>query len=78
MSPLFVLNSQLPAVLQKNPSGPTNYLVFQHFCVFEPFPTIISWFWDPSFHTEDNWGTHMQLLQKVQTLTDAPEGNAMH
>lgn len=23
-------------------------------------------FWDPSFH-EDNWGTQMQLLQKVQT-----------
>ncbi len=21
------------------------------------------WFWDPFFHTEDNWGTHMQLLQ---------------
>ncbi len=32
------------------------------------------WLWDPSFHTVDNWGTHMQLLQKVQTLTDAPEG----
>ncbi len=31
-------------------------------------------FWDPSFHTEDNWGTHMQLLQNIQTLTDAPEG----
>ncbi len=23
------------AVLQKNPSGPTHFLVFQHFCVFE-------------------------------------------
>ncbi len=22
--------------------------------------------------------THMQLLQKVQTLTDAPEGKTMH
>ncbi len=32
------------------------------------------WFWDPSFYTEDNWGTHLQLLQKIQTLTDAPEG----
>ncbi len=31
-----------------------------------------------SFHTEDNWGTYMQLLQKVQMLTDAPEGNTMH
>ncbi len=32
------------------------------------------WFWDSSLHTEDNWGTHLQLLQKVQTLTDALEG----
>ncbi len=29
------------------------------------------WFCDPSFHTEDNWGTHLQLFQKIQTLTDA-------
>ncbi len=58
----------------KNPSGPTNYLVFQLFCVFEPFPTMTLWFWDPFFHNKDNWGTHMQLLQKIQTLTDAPEG----
>ncbi len=36
------------------------------------------WFWDPSFHTEDNWGTHIQLLKKVQMLTDAPEGKTMH
>ncbi len=28
--------------------------------------------------TEDNWGTHLQLLQKIQTLTDAPEGKTMH
>ncbi len=64
---------KLPAVLWKNPSVPTNYLVFQHFCAFEPFPTMTLWFWDPSFHTEDNWRTHLQLLQKIQTLTDAPE-----
>ncbi len=25
------------------------------------------WFWDPSFLTEDNWGTHLQLLQKIKT-----------
>ncbi len=31
------------------------------------------WFWDPYFHTEDNWGTHMQVIQKIHTLTDAPE-----
>ncbi len=36
------------------------------------------WFWDASFHTEDNWGIQMQLLQKIQTLTDAPEGKTMH
>ncbi len=30
------------------------------------------------FSHEDNWGTHMQLLQKIQTLTDAPEGKTMH
>ncbi len=35
-------------------------------------------FWDPYFHTKYNWETYMQLLQKVQKLTDAPEGNAMH
>ncbi len=28
------------------------------FCIFEPFPTVTVWFWDPSFHTEGNWGTH--------------------
>ncbi len=33
------------------------------------------WFWDPFFHTEDNWGTHMYLLQKVQMLAHALEGN---
>ncbi len=64
---------KLPTLLQKYPSAFTNYLVFQHFCVFEPFPTLTVWFWDPSFHSEDNRGTHMQLLQKIQTLTDAPE-----
>ncbi len=31
---------KLSAVLQKNPSAPTNYLVFQHCCVFESFPTM--------------------------------------
>ncbi len=40
-------------------SGLTNYLVFQDFCVFEPFPTMTVWFWDPLFHTEDDRETHM-------------------
>ncbi len=69
---------KLPAVLQKNPPGPSDSLVFQHFCVFEPFTTMIVWFWDPSFQTEDNWVTRMQLLQKMQMLNDAPEGKNMH
>ncbi len=30
------------------------------------------------FHTEDNRGTHMYLLQKVQMLTHAPEGNTIN
>jgi len=34
---------------------------------------VTEWFWDPSFHTEDNWGTQTQLLKKVQTFTDALE-----
>ncbi len=36
------------------------------------------WFWDTSFYTEDNWGINLQILQKIQTLTDAPEGKPMH
>ncbi len=62
------------AVLQKN-----QILQFSSiFCIFEPFPAETVWFWAPSFHTEDNWGTQTQLLKKVQTLTDASEGNTMH
>ncbi len=34
------------------------------FCIFEPFPAATVWFWDPSFHTEDDWGTQTQLLKK--------------
>ncbi len=70
---LFSWTVKLSSVLQKNPSAHTNSLVFQHFCVFEPFQTMTVWFWDPSFHTELNWETPIQLLQKIQTLTDAPE-----
>ncbi len=47
------------------------------FVYFNPFQQLTVWLWDPSFHTEDNWGTHFQLLQKIQTLTDAPEGETM-
>ncbi len=34
------------------------------------------WLYDVEIHvlhTEDNWETRIQLLQKIQTLTDAPE-----
>ncbi len=48
------------------------------FCIFEPFPAVTVWFWDPSVHMEDNWGTQTQLLKKVQTFTDAPEEHTMH
>ncbi len=27
------------------------------FCIFEHFPTVTVWYWDPSFHMEVNWGT---------------------
>ncbi len=33
---------------------------------------------DPYFHTEDSRRTRTRLLQKVETFTDAQEGNAMH
>ncbi len=36
------------------------------------------WCWDACFHTEDDWETHTQILQKIKTLTDAPEGETMH
>ncbi len=41
-------------------------------------PKVTVWFWDPYFHTEDNWGTHSQLLQKVETFTHTQEGNTIH
>ncbi len=44
----------------------TNSLVFQHFCVFEPFPTMTVWFWDPSFHTEDDWETHYNYYRRFK------------
>ncbi len=55
-----------------------NLQVSSIFCIFEPFPAVTVWFWDPSFHTEDKWGTQTQLLKKVQTFTDAPEEHTMH
>ncbi len=49
-----------------------NFLLFfrkilQHFCVFEPFPTMTVGFWDPYFHTEDNWGTHATITEDLNT-----------
>ncbi len=62
MSPLFV--TACCSSKKKNPSGPTSSLLILAFCVFEPFPTMTVWFWDPSFTTEENWGTHLQLLKR--------------
>ncbi len=47
------------------------------FVYLNPFQQWL-WFWDPSFLSEDKSGTQLQLLQKIQTLTDAPEGKTMH
>ncbi len=60
---------KLPAVLQKNPSGPTNLL--QHFLHIWTLSNNLM-IWDLF-----TLRTHMQLSQKLQTLTDAPEGNTM-
>ncbi len=54
---------KLSTVLQKNPPCPESS-VFQHVFIFEPFPAMTVWFWDPSFHTEDDWGTQTQLLKR--------------
>ncbi len=38
------------------------------FCIFEPFPAVTVWFWDPSFHTED-------LRKIIQIFTDSARGS---
>ncbi len=49
--------------LQKNPSGPTNSYLSSIFVYLNlPFQQWTVWFWDPSFHTEDNWGIHVQTI----------------
>ncbi len=55
---------KLSTVLQKNPPFLQNLQFSSIFCIFEPFPAVTVWFWDPSFDTEDNWGTQTQLLTK--------------
>ncbi len=71
MSPYLFWTVELSTVLQTNPPRSVDSAVFQHFCIFEPFPAVTVWFWDPSFHTEYNWGTQTQLLKKVQTCKNA-------
>ncbi len=39
---------------------------------------MTEWFWDPSIYIEDNWGTHLQLLQKIKMLKYAPERKNMY
>lgn len=66
MSSLFVLST----VFQKNP------LRFSHsfsiFCIFTPFSTVTVWFWDRSFHTEDNGGTLRQLWGEGENIHRCP------
>ncbi len=55
---------------RKKPSSCTFFGFPASSAYLNPFQKWL-WFWDPYFHTEDNWGTHTQLLQKVKTFTDA-------
>ncbi len=52
---------QMSTFLHKNPPGPADSSVFQHLLHNELFPAVTVWFSDPSFHTEDNWGTRAKL-----------------
>ncbi len=54
--------------LQTNPPRSVDSAVFQHFCIFEPFPAVTVWFWDPSFHTEDNWGDSNTTIKKGSNI----------
>ncbi len=38
---------------------------FQHFVYLNPFQMTV-WFWDPSFHTEDDWGTFMHYYRRFK------------
>ncbi len=60
---------KLSSVLQKKSYMTCIFFSFSIFCIFEPFTAVTVWFWDPSFHTEDNRGTQTQILKKVQTFT---------
>ncbi len=66
--PCLFWTVELSSVLQTNPPRSVDSAVFQHFCIFEPFPAVTVWFWDPSFHTEDNWWTQTQLLKKGSNI----------
>ncbi len=55
---------QLSTVLQKNPPAPAHSLFSSIFCICELFPTVTVWFWDPSFHTEGNWGTDTTITKR--------------
>jgi len=48
----------------ENPPRPKQFQFSSIFCIFEPFPAVTVWFWDPSFHTEDNLETQARLLKK--------------
>ncbi len=56
-----------PLFFRKILQVPQILCFFSHFCVFEPFPTMTVLFWDPSFHTEDNWRTHTIITEGSNT-----------
>ncbi len=69
--PCLFWTVELSTVLQTNPPRSVDSAVFQHFCIFEPFPAVTVWFWDPFF---SHWGQLMDsntTIKKVQTFTDA-------
>ncbi len=66
MSPLFVLNSWTEHCYSDKSSTFCRFCSFPAFLHIWTLPAVTVWFWDPSFHTEDNWGTQTQLLKRFK------------
>ncbi len=62
--PCLFRTVKLSTVLQNNPPWPRNLQFSSIFCIFEPFPAVTVWFWDPSSHTEDDWGTQTTIKKR--------------
>ncbi len=77
--PCLFWTVELSTVLQTNPPRSVDSAVFQHFCIFEPFPGVTVWFWDSIF---SHWGQLMDSNTTIKKgsniLTDAPEEHTMH